>query len=70
MTEITWISVIPLGKAACRDPNSEGQQQDGIICVILSPSPVEKVIHLNVNWCVCGELTPYLLWLKFSLGEH
>lgn len=52
MTEVTWISVTLLGKAACRDPNSEGQQQGSIICAVLSPTPVEKIIHLNGDSCV------------------
>lgn len=36
MTEATWITVILLGRAVCRDPNSEGQQQASTICAIFS----------------------------------
>lgn len=36
MTEATWITDILPARAACRDPNREGQQQASTICAIFS----------------------------------
>lgn len=50
------------------------KQKASVICAVLSPLPVEKIIPLSVNWWVDVEGmevgTSHLLWLKSFWGEQ
>lgn len=54
------------------------KQKGSVICAVLSPSPVEEVIPLNVNWWVCVERGGHfpspvaevlLVWAKLALFQ-